>query len=156
MELGIAYINFLNKATQQAEQAGHIYPTMAACEAALESNYGTSALAILANNLFGMKAHIHTPTNETISLPTKEFIDGTVISIEAVWCKYPDQAACFTDRVNTLKRLAPTIPHYAAALAATNPIDYVQEVSKSWSTDPARANKVITIYIVYTAIQGNT
>jgi uncharacterized FlgJ-related protein len=45
---------FLDKASQQAEVAPHIFPTMAACEAALESGYGTSGLAISDNNLFGM------------------------------------------------------------------------------------------------------
>lgn len=142
---------FIKRAAQQAEQAGHIFPVMAACEAALESGYGTSALAIADKNVFGMKAHV-AAFNEVlkyVSMPTKEFINHHWVSISALWCVYPDQAACFTDRMETLKRLAPHYPHYAAALAATNPIDYVTAVSQSWSTDPHRAETCITIYSEY-------
>ncbi len=136
------------KATQQAEQAGHIFPDMAACEAALESRYGTSQLAISANNLFGMKQHLTKRADNTydfVTMPTKEYIDGEWKIVAANFCKYPDQAACFTDRMNTLKYLAPHYPHYAAALLAKDAIEYVNAVSLSWSTDPRRAAKVIAI-----------
>ena len=138
-------ITFLQKASQQAAQAGHVFPDMAACEAALESGYGTSGLAIEGNNLFGTKQH-QVPIYQTIELNTNEYINGTVVRVPAQWVKYPDQAACFADRVSTLNRLAPYFIHYAAALAATNAIDYVTQVSLTWSTDPDRAAKVIAIY----------
>jgi hypothetical protein len=34
--------DFLNRAYEAAQQAGHIFPEMAACECALESGCGTS------------------------------------------------------------------------------------------------------------------
>lgn len=141
-------VSFIQKATQGATQAGHIFPQMAACEAALESAYGISGLAISANNLFGMKQHTH-PIFGTLALPTKEFLDGAWKPVEAYWVKYPDLAACFEDRMATLQRLAPHYIHYAAALAAPDPLTYVVAVSQSWSTDPQRANKVIAIYHEY-------
>lgn len=136
---------FLIKASQQAEQAGHIYPDMAACEAALESGYGTSALAIEGNNLFGCHQH-KVPIYETMSLPTREYINGQYVQEPALWVKYPSLAACFADRVATLQRLARFFTNYTNALVAANPIDYVTAVSKSWSTDPDRAAKCIAIY----------
>jgi flagellum-specific peptidoglycan hydrolase FlgJ len=148
---------FLDKACQQAQTAGNIFPEMAACEAALESGYGASGLAISDCNLFGMKQHQH-PVYGTHNLPTKEFVgiakdtdavkDGWIV-VNAAWVEYPDFASCFADRMSTLRRLSNAYPHYAAALKATDPITYVTEVSKTWSTDPNRANKVISIYNSY-------
>jgi flagellum-specific peptidoglycan hydrolase FlgJ len=131
-----------------AESGSHCYPLMAACEAALESDYGQSELARDANNLFGMKQHAH-PEYGTLSLPTKEFLDGSWKVVEANWVKYPLLAECFLDRMHTLGRLAPYYAHYKAALEAPDERTYVQEVSRSWSTNPERANKVTEIYDAY-------
>jgi flagellum-specific peptidoglycan hydrolase FlgJ len=143
--MDIYQTQFLTKTSQQASQAGHIYPDMAACEAALESGYGTSALAIQGLNLFGEKQH-QIPIYETISIPTREYVNGVYVQIPAEWVKYPTVADCFFDRMATLERLAPVFPDYAAALSATDPFSYVKEVSLTWSTDPLRASKCIAIY----------
>ncbi len=128
-----------------AVTAQHIYARMAACEAALESNYGQSALAREANNLFGMKQHVH-PTYGTLVLPTKEFLSGEWVAIDASFVKYATVSECFADRMDTLKRLRTIYPHYMAALLAQSSEDYVREVSRTWSTDPARAEKCIAIF----------
>jgi flagellum-specific peptidoglycan hydrolase FlgJ len=138
-------ITWLLDAVRAAMDAQHVWPEAAACEAGLESGYGSSALAREGNNLFGMKQHIH-PVHGTLSLPTKEFLDGTWVVVEADWVKYDSFAECFEDRMETLKRLAPHYPHYAAALAAKGIVTYVDEVSATWSTDPQRAAKVMGIY----------
>ena len=129
----------------EAAEAKHVFPRMAACEAALESTYGGSALARMAYNLFGTKQHVH-PTYGTLNLPTKEFLGGEWVVQNAEWVKYESFAECFADRMATLERLKGEYPHYAAALAAPGPVSYINEVSKSWSTDPSRALKVIAIY----------
>lgn len=137
--------SFLRAAANAAGKAGHIFPEMAACEAALESAYGKSVLATQDKNLFGMKQHKH-PIYGTHVLPTKEFLQGEWITVNSSWISYPDWAACFTDRMATLNRLANAFPHYAAALAAKDGETYVREVSQTWSTDPKRADKVLAIY----------
>src|SRR6266576_7240616 len=140
---------WLDATADIAFAAFHIYPTMAACEAALESAhkgiFGGSQLAREDKNYFGCKQHKH-PVYGTASLPTKEFLDGDWEMVEALWVKYPSVQACFEDRMATIKRLASAYPHYAEALAATDPIEYVTAVSKTWSTDPDRAKHVIDIY----------
>jgi flagellum-specific peptidoglycan hydrolase FlgJ len=136
---------FLQNANLAAEKAGHIFPEMAACEAALESAYGTSQLAREAANLFGMKQHRHFIFG-TMNLPTKEFIDGAWIHTTGAWIVYPDWATCFADRMATLQRLASVYPHYANALAAASATTYINQVSQTWSTDPQRAEKVLQIY----------
>jgi flagellum-specific peptidoglycan hydrolase FlgJ len=148
--MDIGQEQFITKATQQALQSEHIWPVMAACEAALESGWGKSGLAIAANNMFGMKAHHGTPEEQIIMMNTREWIgtatDGEYVTIVAEFMRYKDWADCFLDRMATLKRLAPTIRNYALALAAEDALSYVHYVSLSWSTDPDRADKVIAIY----------
>ena len=134
----------------QAAVGGHIFPQMAASEAALESGFGESKLAREANNLFGMKQHIH-PIFGTLSLPTKEFLNDQWEVVDANWVEYPTIAACFADRMSTLERLKDVYPHYGMALAATDEYIYIEEVSKSWATDPERAKHVTDIYREYFA-----
>jgi len=149
--------SWISGIAEQAKAAGHIWHEMAACEAGLESAFGQSTLAKEALNLFGMKAHAHwfpSPIGqEMVSLPTKEFLDGKWVATSAEWMKYATIADCFADRMATLRRLAPHYPHYAAALAAQDAYTYVTEVSKTWSTDPQRAEKCIAIYTEY--FRGN-
>lgn len=128
-----------------AYSGGHIYPRMAACEAALESNWGQSELARVGNNLFGLKQKTH-PVYGTLVLPTKEFLDGRWQEVDAGFVSYESMQDCFTDRMETLRRLEGEYAHYAAALTAADADTYVREVSKTWSTDPQRADKVIEIY----------
>lgn len=141
---------FLDRATAEAAKANHPFPPMAACEAALESGWGHSQLAREGNNLFGMKQHAHAVFG-TMTLPTSEFLDGKWVTVPgANWVKYPDLASCFADRLATLQRLSNAYPHYAAALKAEDAQTFVTEVSKTWSTDPNRAQKIIGIYAEYT------
>lgn len=128
-----------------AESVKHIYPRMAACEAALESDYGDSVLARLGFNLFGMKQHKHSIYG-TVNLPTKEYLQGEWKGIIGRWVEYPNIEECFADRMQTLIRLRDVYPSYQAALLAKTPEDYIREVSKTWSTDPQRAEKVLAIY----------
>lgn len=138
---------FLRKASDAARSAGHIFPEFAACEAALESGWGMSQLAAEANNLFGQKqAHAALAGTETISLPTREYLHGVWTTVQADWIRFASWQACFAGRMALLKTLGHAYPHYAAALAAKTGEEFVDEVSKSWSTDPARAGKVLSIY----------
>ena len=123
---------------------------MAACEAALESTWGHSELAREANNLFGMKQHVH-PIFGTMTLPTHEVLDGKWVVVSANWVKYPDWRACFADRLATLERLSNAYPHYKAALDAKDARSYIIEVSATWSTDQMRALKVQGVYEEYLA-----
>lgn len=149
---------FLDLAKSEAIKANHPFPRMAACEAALESAWGSSRLAREDCNLFGMKQHRH-PIYGTMTLPTREWVgvekdtqDGNPdgwIQVKADWVKYPDWRACFADRLATLERLSNVYPEYRAALEAPDARTYIVEVSKKWSTDPGRAGKVQRIYDQY-------
>lgn len=170
--MGLSNETFIHNAVSQATTSGHIFPEMAACEAALESAkqgvFGGSSLALRYNNLFGTKQHV-VPVYSTVYLPTQEYVTpeqakrlknavlvtsigangkGTY-SYDAPWIVYPDWAAAFGDRMATLRRLQNTYPHYKAALEATDPITFVNQVSQTWSTGQNRADSVIKIYHQY-------
>lgn len=130
---------------QAAHDGGATWSEYAASEAALESNYGQSLLAIVDKNLFGTKQHKH-PIYGTHNIPTKEFLGGEWVIENAAWVSYPDLKACFDDRMETLARLRRMYPHYHAALVATDGRTFIKEVSQSWSTDPNRGDKVLQIY----------
>lgn len=138
-------INWLNETILSARAADHIYPDMAGCEAALESGFGTSALAREANNLFGLKKHGN-PVHGILTMPTREYLNQEWVVVSAEWMKYDTLAECFTDRMDTLERLKNVYPEYAEALTAPDPQSYIAAVSKRWSTDPQRAAKVLAIY----------
>jgi flagellum-specific peptidoglycan hydrolase FlgJ len=150
--MNLTQVQWITDTGLAAQQAGHIFPVMAACEAALESAYGESTLAKEALNLFGMKQSRH-PRYGTISLPTREFLDGEWVEIDANWISYPTVNLCFLDRMATLRRLAPYYPHYQAALDATDEQTYIIAVSQTWSTDPARASKVLAIHTEYLTVR---
>jgi len=141
-------LDFLNKALAHAQLASHLFPEYAASEAALESAWGNSTLCREGNNLFGEKQHA-TPIYDTLTLPTKEYIQGDWIEVDAHWVKFPSWKESFQSRMETLRRLSSTYPHYAAALAAPDGATFITEVSKTWSTDPLRAEKVLAIHRIH-------
>lgn len=151
--------DFLKAAFVAATIAKHIFPDYAACEAALESAWGKSQLAVKANNLFGRKQS-QTPVFETIDMPTHEYVHGEMVPVMAHWVKYPDWQSCFDDRMALLRRLSVVtddegnlkFPEYLAALNSDNGHDFVVNVSKRWSTDPDRADKVLEIYAKHNAV----
>jgi flagellum-specific peptidoglycan hydrolase FlgJ len=138
---------FLAAATAAARAAGHVWPEYAACEAALESAWGGSALAVQGNNLFGQKqAKPPVAGTATMQLATREFIREAWVTVQAEWVKFADWSACFAERMRLLRALAGEYPHYAAALAAGTGEAFVEAVSKSWSTGPGRAAKVLAVH----------
>ena len=142
---------FLTRARAAALAAGHVFPEFAACEAALESAWGQSKLATQANNLFGQKQS-HPPVGEGLQLPTKEYAHGAWMTVPALWAKFGNWQDCFAARMALLERLAKAYPAYAAALAAGSGSDFVTLVSKRWSTDPDRGQKVLEVWQVHRAV----
>ena len=136
---------FLSSTAQAAQAGGHVWPAMGACEAAVESGWGESQLDKEANNLFGCKQHQH-PVYGTVNIPTREFTSAGWVTEDAEWVSYPTVADCFADRMLTLRTLSSTYPNYGLALVSDTPEEYVTEVSRSWSTDPNRAQTCIEIF----------
>jgi flagellar protein FlgJ len=129
-----------------AKASDHIWPSFAACEGVLESAWGTSQLYRQANNVFGQKQSTATAEFPTLALPTREFIQGKFVTVQANWVNFPTLAESFAARMQLLKDDAAKYPNYAAALEAETGADFVTWVSKTWSTDPNRGKLVLEIY----------
>lgn len=138
-------IEFLKREYASAQMASHIWPAMAACEAALETGWGASQLYQRGNNVFGEKQH-DPPVFLTVTLPTLEFNAGQFVKVTAQFIWFPTSIDAYISRMKTLRRLSSEYPEYAAALAATSPEVFIESVSKRWSTDPNRAANVLEIY----------
>ena len=136
----------------------HIFPAYAACEAVLESAWGTSVLAAEYNNLFGQKCAMlggepNPPAGLlTVKMPTREVIQGTSIIVQAYFLWFPSISDSFTHRMALLQGASIKYPNYAAALHADNGADFVTLVSKTWSTDPNRAKNVIEIHDAHASL----
>lgn len=155
--MGAIQDDFLTRAAAAARTSGHLFPEYAACEAALESGWGMSHLAVEANNLFGQKqAHPPLAGTDTLSMPTREFLHGAWVVVQANWVKFPDWASCFRERMALLRSLGEAYPHYKAALGAVSGEQFITEVSKTWSTDPDRAGKVLSVYDAHRAAFAGT
>lgn len=154
---------FFTKAIRAARDADHVWPEFAACEAALESAWGESRLARMANNLFGQKTGFSTTGVETIDIATHEVLTPAQVTrvsswkhglpekrtdgnfdavVDATWPKFSTWADSFKARMELLRRASV----YHDALNAPTGSDFVEEVSKHWATDPERAHKVLVTY----------
>ena len=142
----------LQKLAAAATESGHPWPQYAAYEVALETGWVIATAASLSTQLSRTKQHA-LPIFQTVNLPTREFLAGKWVVENDDFIFYPTWAASFADRKATLVRLAPEYFHYAAALNATDGETYVRQVSMSWSTDPDRADHVISIHRAHFAAQ---
>jgi len=144
------FIRAASRAAQAARQRGApIVPEIAAAQAALESRYGRSKLARLANNLFGIKAG-PSWAGPTLDLPTREFDpERGWIEVIARWRKYPDWVACFEDYGAIIARL-PWYRDAAEAARRGNAVGVLEGLlarpgEPGWATDPDYKGKVLAV-----------
>lgn len=72
----------------------------------LESGWGTTALAVKANNCFGIKAsHLAAPDTYE-EFPTHEYVNGQRVLVEALFVKYASVADSFKGHALLLSRAA--------------------------------------------------
>src|ERR1035441_4542952 len=80
----------------QACQAQYKVPaSVTLAQWTFESSWGTSQLALKANNFFGIKATHLSDHSTYMEFPTDEYIAGVRTLIEADFERYPDAAASF-------------------------------------------------------------
>jgi flagellum-specific peptidoglycan hydrolase FlgJ len=134
---------FLEQATAAARGASAVsgFPAgIAVAQAALESAWGESELARIANNYFGIKAH---GERESIALPTMEVVAGVAERVTANFARYASMAECFADRDALLGRAG----CYAEARAVVQaPEEFARALARRWATDPEYAEKLLAVY----------
>jgi len=135
------FIAAMSAPAQAAQAKTRVPASFTVAEAALESGWGHSRLAVDAFNLFGVKAD---PAwlGERISMDTREWTsDRGWIMVPAYWRKYRDFEACLEDHDDFLSH-----PRYAHCFDATNGEDFARAVQAAgYATDPEYADKLISI-----------
>jgi flagellar rod assembly protein/muramidase FlgJ len=137
-----AFVALLSPPAVASMQGTNIPAGFVIAEGALESGWGTSGLANQANNLFGVKADASW-TGDTLSMPTKEFINGQEVTVQALWRKYATLQDCFDDHAQFFI----VNPRYAAALVCgRDSIAFANAVQAAgYATDPLYAQKLTEI-----------
>ena len=117
-----------------------VYASFAIAEAAIESAWGASKLAIQGHNLFGVKAD-RAWTGDTIGFRTREYLNSQWVFVNALWRMYPSWLGSFTDHAAFLQH-----KRYAKAFLASNVDDFTIAVANAgYATDPLYANKIIIL-----------
>ena len=135
---------FLDKiapAAQACQSATGIPASFTLAQAALESAWGASRLATRGHNLFGVKAD-RAWKGPTISIDTREVLNGKSVMVPARWRAYPDWAACLTDRAEFFRKN----PRYAKCFAETTGAGWARAVALAgYATDPHYAERLIAV-----------
>ena len=120
-------------------------------QAILESNYGTSELALKANNFFGMKFKENEDEGkyEKYYVETKEYdaTTGETITIRAAFRKYPTKLQSFEDNALKLRLGVSWDNNYYSGTWRENAKTY-KDASKAltgrYATDPNYGQKLNT------------
>ncbi|MFD1411418.1 glycoside hydrolase family 73 protein [Lapidilactobacillus gannanensis] len=76
-----------------------VLPSVSIAQGILESGWGRSDLASVANNLFGIKGSYQ---GQSVIVPTQEYINGNWTTVNAQFRKYPNWSASVEDHGNFL------------------------------------------------------
>lgn len=146
------FIVRLSGHAKELQEEHNVLPSISIAQAILESDWGTSELAVENKNLYGIKGS--NPEN-TVFMRTKEFVDGEWIEIEAPFRKYDtwqesmnDHAALFVHGTDWNEN------QYADVLAAENYKEAANALQNNgYATDPTYAEKLITLIEEYRLYQ---
>jgi flagellum-specific peptidoglycan hydrolase FlgJ len=133
-----SFLNMIKEHAQELASKGVLASTQIA-QAILESGWGTSGLSKDAYNLFGIKG---VGSAGSVTYPTKEYVNGHWVTVNAQFRKYFNFAQSINDHVNFLVQNA----RYKSLIGDT---DYKSVCKKlqacGYATDPNYANQLISI-----------
>jgi flagellum-specific peptidoglycan hydrolase FlgJ len=138
--------DFLKQVTAGAiglqQRGAKVNPEVVVAQSILESGWGGSELTKLANNYFGMKAGTDWK-GKTVVMPTKEFINGSWVTVDARWQAFESAEDCFAEYEKFINER----PYFADALQHTNnPQAYVEALVNGdlkYATDPDYVQKIM-------------
>ena len=126
-----AFIENVGNAAKRHYSIYRILPSMTTAQAILESNWGRSTLASKYYNFFGMKAGSKY-TGEKVNLPTKEEVNGELVSVDAYFRVYHS----FDEGIEGYYQFITGYPWYSNLIGET---DYKAACRKiredGWATD---------------------
>lgn len=136
------FIAAISPAAIESAKITGIPASFTIAQAALESSWGSSELAKQAFNLFGVKASAGWAGNVLI-MPTKEFIGGKWITVNATWRKYPGWLASINDHA----KFFAVNPRYRLAMTGKRTgDDFARQIAAAgYASDPRYSEKVIAV-----------
>jgi flagellum-specific peptidoglycan hydrolase FlgJ len=135
------FIALLQGAAQTSAVDTKIPASFVIADAALESRWGASELAIQAMNVWGVKAD-SSWAGDTLTMNTREFENGAWVVVTAVWRKYASWLDALRDHAHFLQ----SNPRYAACFEQTTGVGWATAVAAAgYATDPTYATKIAAI-----------
>lgn len=126
------FVDVMVEKCQQRCIAAGILPSLCIAQACVESAYGTSELAVNANNLFGIKASGGW-TGKTYTKQTREWDGSKYITVSAVFRAYDTMVACVEDYLSKLT----TMERYANLVGCTDIREACRLIREDgWATSP--------------------
>ena len=119
----------------------HLLPSLCIAQACLESAYGTSELAVQANNLFGIKRGSGW-TGKVYNKQTKEWDGSKYITITAGFRAYDTMVACVEDYIKKLT----TMSRYSNLVGCTDinkACEYIR--TDGWATSPTYTSSLLAV-----------
>lgn len=138
-------------AAQYTQRTYGIPASITVAQAILESGWGKSALAVRANNYFGIKAIAHAAPDSYSEFPTTEFVDGRKRSELARFAKYPSPTLGFAAHA----RLLALAPRYKPAMAVRSDVmAFAGELQRcGYSTNPRYPHLLMELVKQYDLMQ---
>jgi flagellum-specific peptidoglycan hydrolase FlgJ len=139
------FIQTLVDAAIQSMRETGIPASFTLAEAALESGWGKSLLALEAKNLFGVKAD--KGWNGAVYLRnTREYLNNQWVMVPARWRKYATWLECMKDHALFLL----TNQRYHHCFEQKTGIEFAKAVAEAgYATDPEYAAKIAKIILAY-------
>lgn len=136
------FINQIAPAAVASAKSTRVPASFVIAEAALESGWGKSQLTLQAKNLFGIKAD-KSWKGDTVSMMTREFVNGKPVMQPAKWRKYPDYLESLNDHAKFLL----VNPRYRKCFDVCDDCQAfcTAVVKAGYCTDPTYTNKIMAI-----------
>lgn len=138
-----AFIPTLLPLAIATQQKYNIRASVLIAQSILESNWGTSGLALEANNYFGLKK---VKGYKGINLNTQEYVQGSVTNQNANFTVF----SSVNESVDYYGYAISNFPRYANIKTATNVKEYIQAIKNGgYASDPKYVDKVLSIIKKY-------
>mgnify|MGYP001226798684 CR=1 FL=1 len=147
------FLNTIAPTAQRLAQQRGVYASLMIAQAALESAWGSSALATNAYNLFGVK---WTGTGAYVTMQTQEYYDGAYHTVYAKFQRYSGYEESLNGYANLIvTRFPKSTKSYSSTVeqAAQN-LRY--GIYGTYATDPNYASKLISVINTYNLRQYDT
>lgn len=140
-----AFIDAVAPGAVKGWQEEGILPSLSIAQAILESGWGTSQLAKDTCNLFGIKAS-EDWAGKTITVPTKEWVNGGYITVNAGFRAYDSWADSVADHAAFFNSTGWRRERYGKVIGEANYIAACRAVQAAgYATAPDYADKLIRV-----------